>query len=111
MSSYYQRNKEKLLARQREYYYKNKDARLEYYRNTREKRLESFKKYYVNVLKAIRTIPPELKKKRVRKPRTKQPKPPKEPKEKKPRIQEYPKEHIIDPSLVIKHGLFIVTFD
>jgi hypothetical protein len=36
---------------------------------------------------------------------------PKEPKEKKPRVQEYPKEHIVDPSLVIRHGLFIVTFE
>jgi hypothetical protein len=101
MSSYYQRNKERLLAHQHEYY-----------KNNREKCLVSFKKYYINVLKAIRTIPPELKKKRVRKESTKkQAMAFKESKEKKPRIQEYPKEDIIDPSLVIRRGSFIVSFD
>ena len=109
MSSYYQRNKEKLLARQREYYQNNRDTRLEYYRNTRDKHLESFRKYYIKVLKAIRTIPPDQKVRKEKAPR--KPRPPKERKERKPRIQEYPKEHIVDPSLVIRHGLFIVTFE
>jgi hypothetical protein len=99
MSTYYQRNKEKILA------YQN-----EYNRQHRDKLLEYFKQYYIKVLKPIRTIPPELHKKRPKK--EKPPRPPRPPKAPKPpKEPEYPKEHIVDPSLVIRHGIFTVSFN
>lgn len=101
MSSYYQRNRERLLARQNEYYKEN-----------REKHLQYFKSYYDKVLKPIRTIPPELHKKRAKKEKPpKKPREPKPPKVKKQKDLKIPYEPIIDPTLVIRRGTFIVSFD
>jgi len=100
MSTWYARNREKALTYQKAYY-----------NERREKHLEYFREYYVKVLKPIRTIPPELKKR--------QPAPPKPPKEPKPKKEKVWKDKTIRktgsdyemPPIIIRHGDYVVSFN
>jgi hypothetical protein len=100
MSTWYARNREKVLLYQKAYY-----------KEHREKYLQYLKDYYVKVLKPIRTIPPELKKR--------QPAPPKPPKEPKPKKEKVWKDKTIRktgsdyemPAIIIRHGDYVVSFN
>jgi hypothetical protein len=100
MSTWYERNKEKALTYQKAYY-----------KEHREKYLQYLKDYYVKVLKPIRTIPPELKKRKPAPP--KEPKPPKVKKEKvwKDKTIRKTGRDYAEPSIVIRHGNYIVSFN
>jgi len=104
--SYYERNREKCIARQMEYHNRNRERYLEYMR--------SYNRLYWLMKR------PEPKPKKVKPPKEpkapKAPKPPKVPKEKKPYKERPPKDHewFVVPEYVpptrIEYGNFVLEF-
>ncbi len=106
MSSWYWRNREKALAYQKAY-------NAIYH----EKYTEYYKIYYNEVLKPIRTVPPERKKRQPKPP--KEPKPPKQPTPPKVKKEKVWKDKTIrksgrdyeTPAIIIREGNYTVSFN
>lgn len=99
--SWYEKNRDAVLEKQKAYYWANRERYREYQ-----------KQYYIDVLKAQRTLPPRPPKPPKEK-KVKEPKPPKEKKEKvwKDKTIRKKASDYQQPAIIIREGNFTLTFN